>query len=422
MPNSTTDDQLYDVIIVGSGPAGNSAAFFLSQAGKRVFILEKDHLPRYKACGGGLSPRYLREQFPFAFETVAIDDVQAISYIHHRQMTTVPLSPGVVGMVMRDDFDAYLLRHSGAQVAEGTAVRAVRELSDRVEVETKDGRIFSSRYLIGADGANSIVAHSIGLRKRRSMAAAIEVEVAAPPDVARQFAHQMAFIFGEIHYGYLWIFSKSDHLSVGIVALHPKPGELQHTLQRVMARHGISLEGAVFHGHPIPIYTRRERISSARTLLVGDAAGLADPLSGEGIRFAIKSGRMAAETILSGHPERYTARLQRSIGLNHHLTMLVSLSFYYLQELYLFTGTSNPYCTAAIVEMMADRINAAEFVLLGILTLPAFALTELSAHLLRILGLGKWSDRIRAAMYPPDVRMSSSADIGPVGGGCFSRG
>ena len=418
MPNTPPDNPLYDVIIVGSGPAGNSAAYFLKRGGKRVLILEKDHLPRYKACGGGLSPRFIREQFPFTFDPVPIDDVAAITYIYNQQVTTVPLTPGVVGMVMRDDFDAYLLRQSGAEVLEGSAVRAVRELTDRVEVETRDGRCFSSRYLIGADGANSIVAHALGLRKRRSMAAAIEVEVLAPPEAARYFDHQMAFIFSEIHYGYLWVFSKQDHLSVGIGALHPKPGELQQTLKRVMARYGISLEGAVFHGHPIPIYTHSERIASARTLLAGDAAGLADPLSGEGIRFAIKSGRMAAEAILSGHPELYTRNLQRSIGMNHYLTILVSISFYYLQEIYLFFGAPNPYCTAGIVDMLADRMSAAQFIILGVLTMPVFALTEISAQLLRILGLGKLSDRLRSALYPSDVHTALSSrdmDVSAIG-------
>ncbi len=410
MTDRSFTTQPYDVIIAGSGPAGCSAAYFLSQAGQRVLILEKEEsLPRYKACGGGLSPRFLREQFALSFDSVTIDPVEAITYIYDRHVSTIPLSPGAVGMVMRADLDSYLQKHCGAEMLRGSAVSDVRELDGRVEVETRDGRCFAARYLIGADGANSAVARAVGLRRGRILAAALEAEVCASPEAARRFAGQMTFIFGEIHYGYLWICAKNDHFSVGIGALHPRPGELQQTLHKVMASYGISIEGAEIHGHPIPIYTRRERISTSRTLLAGDAAGLADPLSGEGIRFAIKSGRVAAEAILSGHPERYPTLLQRAIGLSHTLTTLISLSFYYLQQLFLFFGAANPFATAGIVDMLADRISAAGFFLESGLSLPLFGLTELCAHLLGRLGLDRQAQRLRRRVYPANVRLTPAS-------------
>jgi flavin-dependent dehydrogenase len=282
----------------------------------------------------------------------------------------------------------------------------VKELDDRVQVETQDGRLYAASYLIGADGANSVVARALGLRHRRTLAAAVEAEVPVTPEVMRRFAQRMVFIFGEIHYGYLWIFPKQDHLTIGIGALHPKPGELQQVLKEVASRYGISLDDTPLHGHPIPIYTRREPVSSTRTLLVGDAAGIADPLSGEGIRFAIKSGRLAAESILSGHPESYPKDLHNIIGLNHRLTLLFSMSFYFFQAPFLLLGTPNPFSTQAVVEMLADRMTATEFILFGFLTLPIFIATELVARFLRRLGQIRLSDRIRARIYPEDVSES----------------
>ena len=403
MVDSTPEFHIYDVIVVGGGPAGSSAAYFLSRAGKRVLIIEKERLPRYKMCGGGLSVRFLRQQFPFSFDPITKTSIKSVSYIYKDQARTIPLAPGAIDTVMRDDLDAYLLQQSGAEVILDTAVVRVSEREASVEVETRAGLRYSAAYLIGADGANSVVAHALGLRPHRMMAAAVEAELPVSPEVMQRFDQRMLFIFGEIHYGYLWIFPKHDHLTIGIGALHPKPGELQKTLKVVMSHYGISLEATPLYGHPIPIYTRRERLSSPRTLLVGDAAGLADPLSGEGIRFAIKSGRLAAESILSGRSKDYSRALYRNIGLNHHLTMLISLSFYYFQTPYLFLGTPNPFSTQAVVEMLADRMTAAQFILFGFFTLPIFFSTELAARALRWLGQIRLSERLRNRIYPEDV-------------------
>ena len=146
-------------------------------------------------------------------------------------------------MVMRDRFDAHLLAHTRAEVRQGIAVRNVFEAEDQVVVETRTGETFEARYLVAADGASSVVARSLGLRRGKSLAAAIEAEVTVPDPVMHQFAGTPTFIFGETRLGYLWIFPKATHLSVGIAALHPKQGELQATLQRVMARYSIPLQG-----------------------------------------------------------------------------------------------------------------------------------------------------------------------------------
>src|SRR6188474_3469496 len=259
---------LYDTLIIGAGPGGATAAYFLAEAGQRVLLIERGVPPRYKACGGGLSALMLESIFPFSFESVIETQVKTITWDYKDRSVEVPAPAQAVRTGMRAEFDAHLLRHTRAEVRTGDAVRKVTELADRVQVETAGGEVFEGRYLVGADGANSMVARAVGLRRGKSMAAALEAEVPITPETTRRFGHTLLFIMGDVRTGYAWVFPKAGYLSVGIMALHPRPGELQARLADVVKRYGLSLEGVPVKGHPIPLYLRREPIMTARTLLV----------------------------------------------------------------------------------------------------------------------------------------------------------
>jgi geranylgeranyl reductase family protein len=347
---------MYDVIVVGAGIGGAAAAYFLGRADQQVLVLEKEALPRYKACGGGV-PKSVFRRFPFPFDEVVESEIAAACFsCSGRREIAFPLPAKPVAMVMRDRFDTFILSRARAEVRDSTAVVGVVEERDKVRVGTSDGQELAARYLLGADGANSVVARALGLRQRKVLGAAIEAEVQVDGWTLAEYAQTALFEFGAVPGGYLWIFPKKEHLSVGIAVFGKSCAHLRGILRREMSRFGIELDGTPLHAHPLPVHWYHERLATERTLLVGDAAGLVDPFLGEGIRYAVRSAHLAAEAIAKDEVRAYTPGVQQEIGVGLRRARWLAHLFYGLPRLCFLLSMRNPRMVQTF-DMLDERAS-----------------------------------------------------------------
>jgi geranylgeranyl reductase family protein len=302
----------YDVIVVGTGPAGACAAWRLAQAGLEVAVLEKAKLPRYKTCGGGIIGRGLRG-LPVDVRHVVEQDcytAQLNVFPVGLSFTTHRPTP-IVSMTMRDQFDFALLsaaRSAGAVVHEQCAVNDVLLQHDAVTVVTPMGDM-QSKFVVAADGALSTVARKVGMADGRALIPALEYEVRIPQKQLDRFRGVARFDFGLLPHGYAWAFPKRQHLSIGVLSMVQRERELKRAIKQYLdllgCRDATQIEQ---HGFAIPIRPRVGPFAKNRVLLVGDAAGFADPVTGEGISFAIRSGLLAAQSLLDSHLEEVAVR------------------------------------------------------------------------------------------------------------------
>lgn len=293
---------MFDALVVGLGPAGSTAAYGLAKAGHKVLALDKESFPRYKSCGGCVSVKAERA-LPFGISEVVENRIGGVVF-HYRSERTLPIDSAspIAASVMRDRFDALLVekaREAGAEVREGERADSYREEGGYAVVETPKGA-YRARFVIGADGANSVVRRAISKRPYSSYHVSLTAEVR--DDKAFEHLEGRYLIdFGIVPHGYGWIFPKSNYQSIGIAGMadHVGTGIKDYFKTFVDGQKVLKgLDIGKVQGWTIPVYYGEEQaLFKGRALVAGDAGHLVDPFLGEGIYYAVKSGQLAAKAV-----------------------------------------------------------------------------------------------------------------------------
>ena len=305
-----------DVLIVGGGPAGSMTAYHLAKAGVNVSIIDRSRFPRQKACGGGIQHKCLAD-IPFDISPVIQNVMRGISFSYKLNKANDRFSkffvekmsddskPLVYG-VLRSDFDNFLLesaQKAGARVYQQIHAKSIERRDKSLAVIDRDDSIFECQILIGADGANSIVSRELNDRSAFFTQVGLYAEV--PRDLIRPDSVNDAVMrvdWGTLPSGYAWVFPKRDTVNIGGGGPESLTRQLRNYFKDFLLAEKIidlnDLEKIPMIGHKLPTMTLRTKVSGEGILLVGDAAGFIEPLTGDGISYALHSAHLAAKTIL----------------------------------------------------------------------------------------------------------------------------
>ncbi|WOD37981.1 geranylgeranyl reductase family protein [Nodosilinea sp. E11] len=362
---------MYDCIIVGAGPAGATAAYHLSKVGHQVLLLDAAKLPRYKPCGGGVSPQ-VAQWFDFDFSPAISVKVRKVRYTFDLADPIDAELPAekALWMVRRDEFDHFIVQQAqrqGATLWDGTKAQGLENQGDHWQVNTSRGPV-QGRFLIAADGARGSMAKWLGFPQRQyKLAAALEAEprLTVPEDPV------VHFDLGLIQQGYLWNFPKADGYSIGGGVFRSGPQrkqDLRTPVADYAAAFDVDTSSVQHFGHPIFVWDGPQVLHTHRAVLAGEAACVVDPFTAEGIRPSIWSGMKAAEAIaqaLAGRDralEIYSQVMNTEWGEEMRWARRLARLVYQAPALAYRVGIKRPSSTLTMVKVFCGELSYGQVV------------------------------------------------------------
>ncbi|OPL12828.1 MAG: hypothetical protein AVO39_03965 [delta proteobacterium MLS_D] len=329
---------MYDLVVIGGGPAGSSAARRAAQRGLKTLLLDKETFPRSKPCAGAVSRQAL-ESLDFVLpHDVREKEITGLRICYRGGAIETHSDDPVAVTVTRSRFDDCLLgkaAEAGALVHTGEKVVAVEELEDHVVVRS-GGDSYSGRYLVVGEGARAALGKNAGRTTRgKSVALSMVAETEAPnARIDERLPGLLEIHVDLFRMGYAWIFPHDGYYSIGLWGFASHLKDPKGTARSFLRRTGFP-EGLHFRGHRMSTGTIVNPLATPRVLTVGDAAGFTDPLTGEGIFYAIRSGiiaaDMAVEAAQAGGPlpaGRYESACRRDFANNFLYARAIARTVY----------------------------------------------------------------------------------------------
>ena len=292
----------YDVVIIGAGPSGIAAGHNIINNNISCCIIDKQKFPRNKLCAGGVTQKTfeLLKSLNLGYEFEGINTIVSKNvsiYLENKYITDIKCKENTY-LVDRFEFDEYLVRayeNKGGNILENTKIKDIDTKNNIITL--LDNKKITFKYIIGADGA---VGTTRSLIDENIKANGFCLQVDVDKNNTNYNSDNMSMYYGVLPYGYGWIFPKKSHLSIGFIGEYSKDIDYKGEFEKFLNNIGINCDKDKFKGAFIPFgqYMKKPINNEKNVLLVGDAAGFVDPITGEGIYFAVLSGIKASDTIV----------------------------------------------------------------------------------------------------------------------------
>jgi len=298
------DCKFFSVIVVGGGPAGSAAAYTLASKGTDVCLIDKATFPREKLCGGLItyrSKKIFERVFGRELTKELVTSSKSVSFFSGPSLLGSPENSSYdLFFTMRFDFDAHLLNlasEAGATTKLGSKLESVD--FEQNELSLESGERFKFGFLIAADGVNSQVAKNLYGASFNPDTIGFGLEVEVPRSYLPAYRDSVEIDFHAARWGYGWVFPKKKTITIGVGGIHKLNPDLRDKLRDYLQLKKLDISEFKVKGQYIPFGDFRKTPGKDNILLCGDAAGTVDPITGEGIAYAMQSGAAAAEAVMS---------------------------------------------------------------------------------------------------------------------------
>lgn len=374
---------IYDVLIVGSGPAGAYLAYLLAKKNINVLIIDKEKFPREKVCGGGISQKTIN-LLDFSIDSIVQKYITGAFLTYKNRGIIEKKLEGRNGVsIIRSEFDNFILEkaiENGAEFIQNCAYNSTDNENDYLVVNTSN-RTYKSKYLIGADGVFSKVRNDHFGKDLVSYAPAIEALVYVPPKIIDLYEDHTLFDFGGMPKGYGWIFPKKDHLNVGVYSIFGSKS-IRDDLNKFMARYPSlkNFSDIKIVGFSIPTKNRKKIFGNNSVLLIGDSAGFAESFYGEGIYFALKSAVLASKALIVNFENNaynnYKSLVQSELHDDLFYSTLNAKMFFPVQKFGYYGMVRNKYVNRFFAELIGGEVGHKECFYKTLFTSPYWLFSE----------------------------------------------